>query len=114
MASNQRPGNRNTPGGSPRDPRHGSGRSQRPDNRPAPPRDAKPPAPQRTPLPMAQIDEPEDDLGLVYFAYGEKGDDVAFEMCEGLEEALGVYQIMTEDGFEPRLFQATEIQVVPD
>lgn len=63
---------------------------------------------------MAEAAEQEPEEGLVYVAYGEKGDDVAFELCDDIEEALGVFQIMKEDGFKPRLFQATEIQVVQD
>ena len=52
--------------------------------------------------------------GMLYIAYAEKGDDVAFEMCDDLEEALGVFQIMKEDGFAPRLFQASEIEVMQE
>lgn len=67
--------------------------------------------PARTELPMAS--EPGDGAGdgLIYIAYAERDDDVAFEMCDDLEEALGVYQIMKEDGFKPRLYQASEIEV---
>ena len=60
--------------------------------------------------PSPEEETPDD--GMVYFVYGEQDDDVAFEMCEELEVALGVYQIMIEDGFQPRLYQATEIDVV--
>jgi len=75
----------------------------RPQNRP----------PDRTELPMAAPPPPDND-GLVYIAYAERDDDVAFELCDDIEEALGVYQIMKEDGFKPRLYQATEIEVVED
>jgi pentatricopeptide repeat protein len=62
-------------------------------------------------LPVAGHQDDRQPDELVYFAYAEKGDDVAFEMCGNIEEALGVYQIMREDGFEPRLFQAQEILI---
>jgi hypothetical protein len=63
---------------------------------------------------MAEAPEPAGDEKLLYFAYGENGDDIAFEICDDIEEAFGVYQIMKEDGFTPRLFQASEIQIVED
>jgi len=73
----------------------------RPQNRP----------PDRTELPMAAPPPPPPEDGLVYIAYAEREDDVAFELCDDIEEALGVYQIMKEDGFTPRIYQATEIEV---
>jgi hypothetical protein len=66
----------------------------------------------RVELPVA----PQNDLspGLVYIAYGENGDDVAFEMSDNIEEALGIYQIMKEDGFASRLYQAMELDIVEE
>jgi pentatricopeptide repeat protein len=60
---------------------------------------------------MAAPPPPPPEDGLVYIAYAEREDDVAFELCDDIEEALGVYQIMKEDGFTPRIYQATEIEV---
>ena len=51
---------------------------------------------------------------MVYIAYGEKGDDVAFELCDEIEEAFGVFEIMREDGFKPKLYQAQEIVIRED
>jgi|GEM_PF-1514063 len=45
---------------------------------------------------------------------GEAGEDVAFEVCEDLEIALGVRDAMMEDGFAVKLYQAVEIEVVTD
>ncbi len=76
-----------------------------------------PPTPkpnERRELPMAVAPEEVSDEGMVYIAYGENGDDIAFELCDDLEEAFGVYAIMREDGFKPRLFQASEIEIVED
>lgn len=49
-----------------------------------------------------------------FIVVGEAGEDVAFEVCEDLEIALGVRDAMQEDGFTVRLFQATEIEVMED
>ena len=65
------------------------------------------------PLTMADQD---DDLELeedgAYIVVGEAGEDVAFEICEDLEIALGVRDAMQEDGFVVRMFQAQEIDIV--
>jgi hypothetical protein len=61
-------------------------------------------------LSMAFPDVPAEP-GLVYIAYAEKDDDIAFEISTDIEEILGVFEIMKEDGYAPRLFQATEIAV---
>jgi len=71
----------------------------------------------RKPLvPLTLVDQgamPVDD-DETYIVVGEAGEDVAFEVCEDLEIALGVREAMQEDGFTVRLFQATEIEVVED
>ena len=71
----------------------------------------------RKPLvPLTLVDQgamPVDDEET-YIVVGEAGEDVAFEVCEDLEIALGVREAMQEDGFTVRLFQATEIEVVED
>jgi len=67
-------------------------------------------------IPLTLVDQgamPVDD-DETYIVVGEAGEDVAFEVCEDLEIALGVREAMQEDGFTVRLFQATEIEVVED
>lgn len=72
---------------------------------------------ERRELPMAPS-EPEygngGDEGWTYITYGERGEDVAFEISEDLQEALEIFQSMQEDGFSPRLYQAHELQVVAE
>jgi hypothetical protein len=53
---------------------------------------------------------PEEEL--TYIAYGERGEDVAFELSENLEEAVEIYESMKEDGFKVKLFQAQELEIV--
>lgn len=70
----------------------------------------------KPPVPLTLVDQgafPIDDEET-YIVVGEAGEDVAFEVCEDLEIALGVREAMQEDGFTVRLFQATEIEVVED
>ena len=67
-------------------------------------------------IPLTLVDqsdetEEEDDT---YIVIGEAGEDVAFEVCEDLEIALGVREAMIEDGFAVKLYQAVEIEVVAD
>jgi len=57
-------------------------------------------------------EEVESDEGLTYIAYGERGEEVAFELSEDIEEALELLSSMKDDGFAVRLFQATELEVV--
>lgn len=70
----------------------------------------------KPPVPLTLVDqsdetEEEDDT---YIVVGEAGEDVAFEVCEDLEIALGVREAMIEDGFAVKLYQAVEIEVVTD
>ena len=62
---------------------------------------------------VGQDDEVEED-DETYIVVGEAGEDVAFEVCEDLEIALGVRDAMMEDGFAVKLYQAVEIEVVID
>ena len=54
------------------------------------------------------------DDGWTYISYGERGEDVAFEISDDLEEAVEIYQSMQEDGFKVKLYQAHELQVVAE
>ena len=62
---------------------------------------------------VGQDDETEEDEET-YIVVGEAGEDVAFEVCEDLEIALGVREAMMEDGFAVKMYQAVEIEVVTD
>jgi hypothetical protein len=67
-------------------------------------------------IPLTLVDQgalPVDDEET-YIVVGEAGEDVAFEVCEDLDIALGVREAMLEDGFTVRLFQATEVEVVDE
>ncbi len=70
----------------------------------------KPPVPLTLVDQSDEIEEEED----TYIVVGEAGEDVAFEVCEDLEIALGVREAMLEDGFAVKLYQAVEIEVVTD
>lgn len=92
----------NRQNGRPDTPRRAANSTQEPSRR----RDS------RIELPVTQDSAGEKEM--VYIAYGENGDDVAFEMSEDIEEALGVYQIMKEDGFTVRMYQAIELDIVEE
>lgn len=68
------------------------------------------------PVPLTVLDQGSDasDEEETYIVVGEAGEDVAFEICEDLEIAIGVKDAMEEDGFQVRLFQAQEIEIVDD
>lgn len=70
----------------------------------------------KPPIPLTLADQGGDEMEFdeTFIVVGEAGEDVAFEMCEDLEIALGVRDAMQEDGFSVRLFQATEIEVMED
>ena len=70
----------------------------------------------RDPIPLTVIDTEEDVADEVdtYIVVGESGEDVAFELCEDLEIALGVREVMIEDGFAVRIYQAAEVEVVDE
>jgi hypothetical protein len=73
-------------------------------------------AARKAPIPLTLVDQGAmaDDDAETFIVVGEAGEDVAFEVCEDLEIALGVREAMQEDGFTVRLFQATEIEVVEE
>ena len=68
------------------------------------------------PVPLTLIDQGGDvsEEDETFIVVGEAGEDVAFEICEDLEIAMGVKEAMEEDGFQVRLFQANEIEVVEE
>ena len=70
----------------------------------------------KPPVPLTLVDQggDEEEFDGTFIVVGEAGEDVAFEMCEDLDIALGVREAMMEDGFTVRLFQATEIEIVVD
>jgi hypothetical protein len=73
-------------------------------------------AQRKPPVPLTLVDQSEDfdEDEETYIVVGEAGEDVAFEVCEDLEIALGVRDAMLEDGFAVKLYQAVEIEVVAD
>ena len=74
-------------------------------------------SPQRKPpVPLTLVDQSDefDEDEETYIVVGEAGEDVAFEVCEDLEIALGVREAMLEDGFAVKMYQAVEIEVVAD
>ena len=73
-------------------------------------------AQRKPPVPLTLIDQGDDfdEDEETYIVVGEAGEDVAFEVCEDLEIALGVRDAMLEDGFAVKLYQAVEIEVVAD
>ena len=73
-------------------------------------------AQRKPPVPLTLIDQGNEfeEEEETYIVVGEAGEDVAFEVCEDLEIALGVRDAMMEDGFAVKLYQAVEIEVVND
>ncbi len=68
------------------------------------------------PLPLTLVDQgsQEDADEEMFIVVGEAGDDIAFELCEDIEIAIGVRDAMQEDGFKVRVFQAVEIEIVEE
>ena len=66
------------------------------------------------PLNVVETNESEEFGEETFIVIGEAGEDVAFEVCEDIEIALGVRDAMVEDGFKVKLYQATEIEIVDD
>jgi hypothetical protein len=68
------------------------------------------------PLPLTLLDqgneEEEDDA--MFIVVGEAGEDIAFELCEDIDIAVGVRDAMQEDGFQVRVFQAIEIDITEE
>lgn len=68
------------------------------------------------PLPLTLVDQgsAENEEDELFIVVGEAGDDIAFELCEDIEIAVGVRDAMREDGFSVRVFQAVEIEIVEE
>ncbi len=73
-------------------------------------------AQRKPPVPLTLVDQGNDfeEEEETYIVVGEAGEDVAFEVCEDLEIAVGVRDAMMEDGFAVKLYQAVEIEIVND
>ncbi len=73
-------------------------------------------AARKMPIPLQVVDtsEPDELEEETFIVIGEAGDDLAFEVCEDIDIALGVREAMIEDGFKVKMYQATEIEVVDD
>jgi hypothetical protein len=72
---------------------------------------------QRKPtIPLTLVDQGNEfeEEEETYIVIGEAGEDVAFEVCEDIEIALGVRDAMMEDGFAVKMYQAVEIEVAND
>ena len=68
------------------------------------------------PLPLTLLDQgsQEEEGEEMFIVVGEAGDDIAFELCEDIDIAVGVRDAMQEDGFSVRIFQAQEIEIVEE
>jgi len=73
-------------------------------------------AQRKPPIPLTLVDQGGDfdEEEETYIVVGETGEDVAFEVCEDIEIALGVREAMLEDGFAVKVYQAVEIEIVDD
>jgi len=73
-------------------------------------------AQRKAPIPLTLVDQGSDfdEEEETYIVVGEAGEDVAFEVCEDIEIALGVRDAMLEDGFAVKVYQAVEIEIVED
>jgi len=73
-------------------------------------------APKKAPIPLnvVETNDVEDFGEETFIVIGEAGEDVAFEVCEDVEIALGVRDAMIEDGFKVKVYQATEIEIVDE
>jgi hypothetical protein len=50
-----------------------------------------------------------DSEEMVYIAYGEQGEDIAFDITDELSEGILITNQMQEDGFDAKLFQGRVI-----
>ena len=68
------------------------------------------------PVPLTLLDQgsEEEEGEDLFIVVGEAGDDIAFELCEDIDIAVGVRDAMQEDGFSVRVFQAQEIEIVEE
>ena len=68
------------------------------------------------PVPLTLLDQgsEEEEGEDIFIVIGEAGDDIAFELCEDIDIAVGVRDAMQEDGFSVRVFQAQEIEIVEE
>ena len=68
------------------------------------------------PVPLTLVDQggQEGEDEELFIVVGEAGDDIAFELCEDIDIAVGVRDAMQEDGFSVRVFQAAEIEIVDE
>lgn len=68
------------------------------------------------PVPLTLVDQggEEEEEDGIFIVVGEAGDDVAFELCEDIDIAVDVRNAMQEDGFQVRVFQAVEIDIVEE
>ena len=68
------------------------------------------------PLPLTLVDQGSEDTEdeEMFIVVGAAGDDIAFELCEDIDIAVGVRDAMQEDGFAVRVFQAVEIEIVDE
>ena len=68
------------------------------------------------PTPLTLVDQGSQDSEdeETFIVVGEAGDDIAFELCEDVDIAVGVRDAMQEDGFSVRIFQAVEIENVEE
>ena len=73
-------------------------------------------AAKKAPIPLNVIEtNEEEEFGEdTFIVIGEAGEDVAFEVCEDIDIALGVREAMIEDGFKVKVYQATEIEIVDE
>jgi hypothetical protein len=73
-------------------------------------------AAKRQPIPLQVIDAdyPDELEAEMFFVVGEAGEDIAFEVCPDIDMALGVREVMIEDGFAVKVYQATEIEVIDE
>jgi hypothetical protein len=72
--------------------------------------------PKNPPIPLNVVDNNDvEEFGEdTFIVIGEAGEDVAFEVCEDVDIALGVRDAMIEDGFKVKVYQATEIEIVDE
>lgn len=69
---------------------------------------------QPIPLQVLDSDYPNELEEEMFFVVGEAGEDIAFEVCPDIDMALGVREVMIEDGFAVKVYQATEIEVIDE
>ena len=67
-------------------------------------------------VPLTLVDQGANtvDHETTFIVVGEAGEELAFEICEDIDIAIDVREMMMSDGFQVRVYEASEVEIVSD